>query len=131
MSVERWLSMLERESKALKQGFYQSATKISLYSYSAKITTTPNTLSGAGGFHFNGTERVLVTLTTKRRVPTIAQLEVRASARAASRVRRTNYTHGAQWVIYRNGLKPWHPTDYEVLVHSMLEGEISIRNIGE
>ena len=36
MNLEKWLDKLERESKALKQGFYQAATKIPLYSRSAK-----------------------------------------------------------------------------------------------
>lgn len=67
MNLEKWLDKLERESKALKQGFYQAATKIPLYSRSAKITTIPNRLSGYWSVPTNNTERVLVTLTTKKK----------------------------------------------------------------
>lgn len=130
MNLEKWLDKLERESKALKQGFYQAATKIPLYSRSAKITTIPNTLSGYWSVPSNGTERVLVTLTTKKRIPTIAQLELKASSGSVSRVRRTNYAHGAQWVICRYGLDPWQPTTYDVVVHSMLDGDLTLKNIG-
>lgn len=122
-SIEKWLNKLEAESKALKQGFYQSATNIPLHTRSTSITTTPN-----GTY---GTERVLVTFTTHSRKPTIAQLEIKSSSDAASSVRRTNYANGAQWVVYQSGSSPWVPTDYEFVVHSMMDGVLSARNMGE
>lgn len=122
-SIEKWLNKLEAESKALKQGFYQSATKIPLHTRTARATTTPN-----GTY---GIERVLVTFTTHSRKPTIAQLEIKSSSDAASSVRRTNYANGAQWVVYQFGPSPWMPTDYEFVVHSMMDGVLSVRNMGE
>ena len=120
-SVEKWLNRLEVESKALKQGFYQSATKIPLHTQVTRATTTPNA---------DAMERILVTLTTKSRKPTIAQLEIKSNGGAVSRVRRTNYAHGAQWVVYRFSPSPWAPTDYEFVVHSMMDGTLSARNMG-
>lgn len=121
-SVEKWLNKLEVESKALKQGFYQSATRIPLHTRAARATTTPNAYA---------MERTLVTFTTKSRKPTIAQLEIKSNGGAVSRVRRTNYAHGAQWVVYRFSPSPWAPTDYEFVVHSMMDGVLSVRNMGE
>lgn len=123
MNIEKWLARLENESKALKQGFYQPATNIPLHTRSTSITTTPN-----GTY---GTERVLVTFTTHSRKPTIAQLEIKSSSDAASSVRRTNYANGAQWVVYQSGSSPWVPTDYEFVVHSMMDGVLLARNMGE
>jgi hypothetical protein len=121
-SIEKWLNKLEAESKALKQGFYQSATKIPLHTRTARATTTPNAYA---------MERILVTFTTKSRKPTIAQLEIKSNGGAVSRVRRTNYAHGAQWVVYRFSPSPWVPTNYEFVVHSMMDGVLSARNMGE
>lgn len=130
MNIEKWLARLENESKALKQGFYQPATSIPLHTRSTSITTIPNVLSGFYAQPTNATERVLVTFTTKAKMPTIAQLEMKSSAGAKSRVRRTNYAHGAQWVIYRDSITPWAPTSYEFTVHSMLDGELKAENVG-
>lgn len=129
-NTEKWLNKLERESKALKQGFYQSAAKIPLHTKVARITTVPNVVSGQWAVPSNATERVLVTFTTKGKKPTVAQLEMKSSAGARSHVRRSNYAYGAQWVVYRDGPAPWSPTDYEFVVHSMLDGSLSVENIG-
>lgn len=134
MTTEQWLSKLENESKALKQGFERSATSIPLFTKSISYSTNRNamtmTYTGAS-MVVSEPERVIVTFNTLNSLNTLAKLEIQTDSNRLPLVRRLPYSGGARWSVTA-GTKndsTWETTNYTFVVHSFINGEISVSEV--
>lgn len=133
MTTEKWISELEAESKALKQGFDRSASNMSVFTKTVSITTTKNaiTITEPGGFTTtsNDQERIVVTFNTKNGSNTIAKLEFTTSSSYMPIKRLTTYSGGARWILSNNpmtdGSGNWIETTYNLTVQSFLDGTLT------
>lgn len=131
MTTEQWLSSLENESKALKQGFERSATTIPLFTKSTNFSTSRNALNlsfSGGSVVVSDPERVIVTFNTSNSLNTLAKLEIQTDSNRLPLVRRLPYSGGARWSVTA-GTKndsTWETTNYLFVVQSFIDGEISI-----
>ena len=105
-SVEKQVTALEEEMKAIKTTFAMASTSLSVYVANLTFTTTPDqvTITGPDAATYWGEERVVLTFDTIGGVNAIAALEFSGSYNSGviyrpPVVRRVPYTGGARWVI--------------------------------
>lgn len=119
-NTEKWLEKLEKEAKAMKAGFEQSATNIPIFKSSASIRSTI-TANVPGEIR-----RVRATFMTKNGADAVATVHVRHSSNSPlNRIRRDIYRGGARWIISVYG----PDMDVFVEVQSMVEGTLSLENM--
>lgn len=143
-TVESILTELENESNAMKATFSRSATSLNVYTYKTHIATVPNLLVEHIGNEINsmyGPERICITFRTKSGANTIAKLEFNSDyigigfgvAFRFRTIRRARFSGGARWIItsppkYTED-SSWSPINYNIAVHSIVEGTLTVENM--
>lgn len=133
-STETWLAALEAESKALKKVFDRAATTMPVYSKTASITTTKNSITlnfpGSPPSTFEDQERIVVTFNSSTGANTIAKLEMTCSSTFMPIKRQNTFSGGAQWIVTntpsRDGSNNWIPTTYTFTVQSLVDGTLTL-----
>lgn len=135
MSVEAWLSRLEKESDALKQTFLRSATSLKVITNTLTYQTVRNaiTIVFSGGSNvFNDPERFIVTFDTFTGSNTIARLEMSTDQQYPFvKVRRLPYSGGARWSVVMNSrdYATWTTTNCQISIHSLVDGSITVSEV--
>lgn len=132
-NLEKTLSKVEDEIKALKNAYEQTALQIPVFTYSIDFTTLVNNLTitypGGQSLSFEGWGRTVVTFTSARGANALAFLELQFDdggyGMATFKIRRVPYAGGARWIVSDTG----GPIDYRFVVHSAVEGTLEARMV--
>ena len=135
-SIQEQIQKLQLEAAAIKASFEQSATQIPVHTKSLGFSTSRNKLTthypGGSQYEDSGVERVVVTFASVNGADTIATLEVSTDNPNQLNIRRSIYSGGAQWVVSarpKSENNSWSPTNYTFKVHSLIDGDLSAKDV--
>ena len=133
--MEKAVSNLESEIKALKNAYEQAALQLPVFTYTNNFRSSLNHMKvifqDGTEYEFEGVSRIMVTFTSSRGTNTLANLEIDFGdyseyGVANIHVRRIPYSGGARWIIYENS---GEVKDYIFRVHSAVEGTLEAKMI--
>ncbi len=119
-NVEKQLTELENESKALHAAFEQSAGSLRLFHKTIKFKGESVWIAEEPGsvFGHRGRRRVCLTYETTLGIRTIAQLDSGGGHIGTQLAKRVPYDKGARWIIRTD-------SEHTLTVHAMLDGKLT------
>lgn len=138
-TIQKQLSKIEDEIKALKAVFDKNATKLPVFTKELDFTTSENvcTMSQSGGYSysFSGGERVIVEFRTVNGLNTLADLEYTWSQGDnvnLPKCFRIPFNGGVAWEVSgvaNTSGDGWQATTYNFKVNSAVDGVLTARMI--